>query len=307
MDPKLATEVWRRLSAGQPLDGLGLGEHNGRLDLREINAPEPDVLRQYSTASTDVTEYGGYLAMRGVHLRRLDFSHAHLGCIRILDSTLENCLFERAGCQDWRMWGTRVVGGSFVGADLRRSSLGAVHNGARNAFRGVTFSEADLRQTSYVSCDFVACRFAKAKLEKVDFQGAVFSDCSFEGELSEVLFYRQAFRGEKFPPNEMKGVDLRAATLRHVEFRGLDMTDVRWPEGDEYIIVHDYVAALTRVLGVLRTRTDLASKKLVVVLEMKRKWAGAGQESGVLNRQDLVEAAGAAAVEDLLTLFGQTN
>jgi uncharacterized protein YjbI with pentapeptide repeats len=70
--------------------------------------------------------------------------------------------------------------------------------------------------------------FAETNLAKVDFQGTSFKDCLFTGLLDQVLFYRTAFRGERFPPNEMKGVDFRGARFRHVEFRNLDMNDVKW-------------------------------------------------------------------------------
>jgi hypothetical protein len=147
------------------------------------------------------------------------------------------------------------------------------------------------------------CKFLDTKLSKVDFQGTTFKNCVFKGELEEVLFYRQAFRGEAFPANDMKGVDLRYAKLRHVEFRGLDMSDVMWPKDDDHIIIDDYTAVLDRLLNALKGRTDVASRKLSVVLTMKRKWAGPNQKRGVLNKPDLLEAVGSEAVGELMRLI----
>lgn len=123
------------------------------------------------------------------------------------------------------------------------------------------------------------------------------------GELIDVPFYRQAFRGEAFPPNEMKGLDLRAAKLRHVEFRGLDMVGVQWPEDDEHVVVDDYQATIDRVLKTLNGRPDASSKKLAAILQIRRKWAGQRQKQGVLNKRDLIEAAGEEAFSELRGLL----
>ena len=304
MDASQATEVWVRLLGGGSLEGLGLPTVAGLVDLRDLVAPEPTVARRYVAASADVTELGDVVVVRGAHWKGIDFSGARLASLRFFDSTIEDCSFDGARCQEWRMWGTTVANTSFRSADLRKAALGGVEDGKRNSFRHVDFEKADLRQTAYVSCDMIACTFMDARLSKVDFQGTVFVDCAFEGELDGVLFYRHAFRGEAYPPNEMRGVDLRRARLRNVEFRGLDMSDVRWPESDDHILVDEYSATLDRALAALKGRTDMASKRLVAVLGMKRKWVGAHQKRGVLSRPDLLEAGGPAAVAELVRLLG---
>jgi uncharacterized protein YjbI with pentapeptide repeats len=278
--------------------------NGGRVDLRGLVAPEPAVLRRYVAASAEVTELGELIRIRAAHWRGIDFSGARLGSLRFFDSTIEDCCFEGARCQDWRMWGTTIVNTSFRSADLRKAALGGVKDGKRNVFREIDFTKADLRQTVYVSCDMIGCKFSDTKLSKVDFQGTVFVNCTFEGELDEVLFYRQAFRGEAFPANHMKGVDLRRAKLRYVEFRGLDMSEVQWPEDDDHIVVENYTATLDRALDLLKGHTDVASKKLGAVLGMSRKWAGPNQQRGVLSKLELVEAGGSEAVSELLRAIG---
>jgi hypothetical protein len=205
------------------------------------------------------------------------------------------------------MWGTTVADTSFRSADLRKSALGGVDGKKRNHFRMCDFTKADMRQTAHVSADMTGCVFSDTNLSKVDFQGTVFEDCRFEGALSEVLFCRQAFRGESFPANEMKGVDLSRAHLRYVEFRGLDMRDVRWPEGDDYVIIDDYVATLDRLLNVLKGGESVSHRKLGAILAMQRKWAGAHQRVGVLSKPDLIDVAGKQTVEELLRLVQGPN
>ena len=124
----------------------------------------------------------------------------------------------------------------------------------------------------------------------------------FSNELREVCFNRTAFGHERLPPNEMDGVDFTRAQLRLVEFRDLDMANVRFPNDEDHIILHDYPAALDRLLRILKTRTDVASKKLTADLTILRKWAGSRQRQGVLNRNDLVELVGDESTKESLEL-----
>jgi uncharacterized protein YjbI with pentapeptide repeats len=231
MDPIRSAEVWSRLMSGRAVDDLGLPVVNGRTDLSGIAAPEPSVVREYVTLGANVKELGDLVVFRGRRWKKLDFSRGQLKSLRFFDCEIEDCCFDGADCSSWRMWGTSISNTSFKAADLRQAALGGVDNGKRNSFRRVDFTKADLRRTVYVSAEMLGCAFAQTKLAKVDFQGTVFVDCVFEGKLEEVQFHRHAFRGEAFPPNEMKGVDLRKAKLKYVEFQGLDMRFVKLPEG----------------------------------------------------------------------------
>jgi uncharacterized protein YjbI with pentapeptide repeats len=304
MDPSLAAEAWGRLITGQSLDGLALSTIDRRIDLRTLVVPGPSVVRQYTTTAANVKELRA-IVIRGAQWRGIDFSNSQLDSLRFFDTIMDDCVFDGARCRGWRVWGSSISNTTFQKTDLRNSALGGVQqNGARNSFRRVDFSEADLRQTAHKSADMIECTFADTKLTKVDFQGTVFTNCIFAGELNEVQFYRHAFRGEAFPPNEMKGVDLRRAKLHHAEFRGLDMRDVQWPEDDEHLVVNEYPATLDRVLIMLKSRSDVGSKRLAAILGMKRKWAGPNQQRGVLSKRDLVEAAGATAAAEVTALVG---
>jgi uncharacterized protein YjbI with pentapeptide repeats len=304
MEPTKAAQVWARLVRGGTLQDLGLSTVGGRIDLRGLNVPEPSVVRQFVTAGAELSELGGLTVIRGGRWQDIDFTKANLNDLRFFDSQIENCVFERARCKDWRLWGSSVVGTTFRAADLRESALGGVEMGKRNSYRGVDFTKADLRGTAHFSADMIDCVFSDTKLANVDFAGTVFVDCRFEGDLSDVLFYARAFRGEAYPRNEMRGVDLRRARLHFVGFRGLDMNTVLWPEGDEHILLDDYPAALDRLITVLKARQDAPSRGLAGLLADARKWVGPNQQKGLISKADLREAGGEAMVNDFLNLCG---
>jgi uncharacterized protein YjbI with pentapeptide repeats len=305
MDPSRAAEVWSRLIGGRSLDDLNLPMVGNRFDLHGIVAPEPSTVRQFTTTTANVRELGKLIVMQGVTWRNISFTRARLKSLRFIDSRIDNCCFEGADCSDWRMWGTTISDTSFRSADLRGAALGGVDGLKRNEFRRVDFSAADLRETANKSAEMVGCKFSNTNLAKVDFEGTVFVDCVFEGKLKEVQFHRHAFRGELLPPNEMKGVDFRKAKFHFVEFRGLDMTEVHWPEDRDHYVVHDFAATLDRLLAVWQSRSDSRSKRLAASFAIVRKWLGPNQEVGVVSKADLVEAGGEDAVAEFLRLVGR--
>jgi uncharacterized protein YjbI with pentapeptide repeats len=300
------TEIISRLIQGKSLDSLGLGMKDGRLDLSGLIAPEPAARKAVSTEIADVSEME-VLVIKGVTWKGLDFSGSRLNGLRFFDCEISDCVFDKCSCQDWRLWTTTVSETSIRSADLRKSALGGVQDGRRNTFRKVEFINADLRQTSYVAAEFVGCTFKDTRLDKADFQTSTFTECTFEGELREVLFHRRGFKGEAFPANEMTNVDFSRAKLRWVEFRGLDLETVRFPEDDDHLIVDDYPRVLDRLLERASGRDDVASKRLTAVLLNKRKWVGAGQHRGVFNKSDLLEIVGEEGLRSVLEIIVQTH
>ena len=265
-----------------------------RLDLRRSVAPSGALSPHGpTTARVETVQIGRAM------WTQLDLSDSRLLSFRFHDATLKDCRLDGADCRDWRLWGTNVLRTSFKGTDLRNAVLGGVEDGRRNRFEHVDFTNADLRGTNYLSADFDHCVFANARLDGVDFQGAVFSDCRFEGDLEEVVFNRHAFRGESYPPNEMRRVDFTKARFHYVEFRGLDMTDTRWPEGSGHILVPDYPRALDRMLTALRARSDVPAREAAAVLEIYRKWVGPAQPVGVLSKRDILDCGDPSLVEFL--------
>src|SRR5687767_10157533 len=106
MDQPLSNEVWRRMMRGESLAGLGLGLHDGRLDLRGLIAPTPMIVREFATPFAQVREFGNVLELQNVRCVSFDFSGSRLDSLRIFHSTFDHCRFDGASCQGWRMWGT---------------------------------------------------------------------------------------------------------------------------------------------------------------------------------------------------------
>ena len=195
---------------------------------------------------------------------------------------------------------------SFRSTDLRGALLGGTSDGdsRRNRFHNVDFTAADMRGTMFRATEFVRCKFNRAKLVKVDFQSSAFIDCSFEGELREVIFCRRGFDCERFPPNEMKQVDLRRTTLRGSEFRGLDLDEVLFPQDEDHIVVGDYPQTLDRLLAYFGGRSDMGSQRLAARFEHEKQWLGRRQRVGVLNKHDLVASGGEEGLNTVMKIIG---
>jgi len=312
IDQSLQNEAWQRLIAGQSLSQLSLPTRGERIDLSGLRLPEPQIIRQFRTSVADVTEITPNGEFRDVRWSNLDFTNSNLPSLRFWNSEIINCCFDGCRMTDLLPFGTTFRNCSFRKADLRRSGLGApLQTGPsgyrRNIFAGVDFTEADLRQTIYIAAGFERCVFRNTKLVKIDFGNSTFTDCQFEGELREVqfwrsnLFLRPELPADAFPPNEMLNADFSRAKLRNVEFRGIDLSNVRLPNDADHIIVQNYGITLDKLIEALRKDGDRTAMILIAAFEIDRKWAVPGSP-GVLNKHDLAEA-GDDAVERVMKLL----
>jgi uncharacterized protein YjbI with pentapeptide repeats len=302
----MSTEIWDQLIHGNPLSDTGIPTIDGRLDLRNLYVAEPRAIKTMRTPLADVTVLGGITSIESASWKSIDFSSSRLPGLRFLDCQIRNCLFDKCRMGDLRVWRTGFANVSFRSADLRGAMLGGTseNDSRRVSFHDVDFTGADMRGTMYGAAEFLRCKFNHAKFNKVDFQSSTFTDCSFEGELRGVLFYRRGFKGELFPPNEMKRVDFRRANLRWSEFRGLDLDEVFFPTDEDHIVVENYPETLDRLLACFRGRSDLASRTLVRRFELRKKWLGSRQRVGVLNKQDLIESGGEDGFEVVMKIIG---
>ncbi len=121
--------------------------------------------------------------------------------------------------------------------------------------------------------------------------------------MREVSFYRCGFMGEDFPPNAMVNVDFSRAKLRDVEFRGLTLDRVRFPNDDEHIVIENYPQVLDKLIEALKHQGDRTARILVAGFEVSREWAPPNRR-GVLNVQDFAQA-GEGAVERIFVLLHQ--
>ncbi len=272
---------------------------DGRIDLRGFGVQQPSVAGEVRNGFVRLE---GLTQIKGVVWRDIDFSDADLRELRLFGVTIDNCRFDRADLSGTRMWSTTILHSTFRGARLRDVSMGGIDtNGRRNRFEGLDFQNADLRGSAQGSSDMTRCLFRDTNLEKVEFRGTVFRDCTFEGLLDEVIFSKYAFRGEARPPNEMRNVDFSKASFQWVEFRKLDLDTVRFPENPDHFVIEDYLSTLDALVARWRGKEDAISRALCSSVTRKRKWAGDGQNRGVVARYDLLQAGGEAAVREFLT------
>lgn len=286
------------------MDDPTLERKDGRLDLTGwvVAEPVPVKTTRYDTA--DVTQLAGLTKLAGARWTRIDFSRASLNEVRFWDSEISECIFDECSLRECGFWRSTILRSGFRNANLRGAVLGPVStDGKRNKFEHVDFSQADLRQSVFTSADFRSCLFKDTKLTKVDFQGSTFSDCVFEGELEEVQFSRHAFLAPNAPPNEMANVDFRRAKLRWVEFQGLDLDRVLFPQDDGHIVIDDYPKKLDRILAALGQRKDSASKAVAAALAGRRKRVGPNQKRGILNKNEIREFGGEEILRIVLHLL----
>jgi uncharacterized protein YjbI with pentapeptide repeats len=298
---RLALEVFGKLLAGKPLDDLRLPHHQGRVDLRGIVAPPADRLRTLDHKGWAVQELGGLLEFRRAQLTNLDMSSGQLNSLRFFHTTITNCRFDGAKCQDWRMWAIDVADTTFVKADLRNAVLGAWHEGRGDVFTKVDFSAANLRSIVCPAATFTDCDFNNAHLAKVDFQSSSFIRCRFAGLMREVMFYDHGFKTGKPDPNPMEDVDFSEAELRMVEFRRLDLDRVKFPTSSDHLVVRHYRCVLECALRELQGNSKWTG--LRAIFEHQLKWAGPHQERGVFNRRDYVEMFGEEEAEFAIELL----
>lgn len=296
MNDLLNLEIWDRLIQNKPLDGLQLETKDGRISLEGLELPDPSVMRRFRACGVSVAEIEPGAIIQGVSCHNIDFSGSKLNTLRLYGCEFVNCRFDNCQLRDLRVWTTKFSEISFKGANLRKSALGGVQSGKRNIYSGVDFSDADLRETIYKATAFERCIFRGTKLERIDFQTSAFTDCVFESELRDVLFYRCGFGGESFPANEMVNVDFSHAKMHDVGFRGLTLERVKLPEDADHIVMKGVVGTLDKLIVRLKQQSDVTAKKLIAFLNIDRKWIVPDQAQAVINVQDMAETVGVDGV-----------
>jgi uncharacterized protein YjbI with pentapeptide repeats len=293
----LAEEVVARLIAGRPLTGLGLGEHEGRVDLRGLPAPQPRRLQRFETQGWFVEQLGDLVKFRGVRLENLDLGGAALESLRFHDAVVTGCRFDGASCRDWRLWGSDVSDSSFVGADLRESAVGTWHEGHRNSWRRADFSGADFRVAVSWEAVYEDCDFSGAKLAKVKFEQCTLARCRFSGELREVVFDGRDLT-DRPAPAEMDKVDFSGATFRQVEFLGFDLESVTLPDDPDVRLLRRARCVARRGIELLDGDDQVAARQLRAMLHTRLRGPGTDRDARVFNRRDYLEIGG----EDLAAL-----
>jgi uncharacterized protein YjbI with pentapeptide repeats len=298
---RLSAEVVRRLQSNKKLGGLGLGEHDGRVDLRGFTWSPHTQTSSGLFGKWRVEQTAGLPELRSVRLDGLDLSWSAIERPLIFTSTIRDCRFEGARLRGMKLWAVDVQSVSFRAADLRDTVLGATLDGRWNTFERVEFTNADLRGTITPEASFRGCDFSGARLDKVEFQSD-FVDCRFGGPLDGVIFHSRSWPmpGARPGTRTFENVDFGDAEFHWVEFRGFDLDTVTFPSAPGHVIVDPLRCSLERAIEKLNATGDHAG--LVAVLELTLANAGPNQRRAVFDVRALREAAGAATepVEQLL-------
>lgn len=245
----LAGAVADALRRGRPLTALGLGEVEGRVDLRGLRWEMPKEKGRIRAGSIEATVVEGRTTLEKARLERLDLSGAFLPSLLLERCTVRDCVFDRASCQRISIFGGEVADTSFAHADLRSAApLGAWIKREGTAFRHCSFARADLRGTSTGVADFVDCDFSYAKLDKVEFHDAGFVRCRFAGHLRGVLFYVRGWNSKRRGDNPFSGNDFGASTLEYAAFYGLDLSDCVLPSAPGHLVLRHWHCAMDKAV-----------------------------------------------------------
>lgn len=292
---RLAAAVADGLRRGRPLSPLGLGEVDGRVDLRGLRWGMPKEQGRTRVGSLDVTITEQRAPFEKARFERLDLSGAFLPSLFLERSVVRDCLFDHASCQRVTIFGGEIADTSFAHADLRNAGpLGAWVKREGTTFARCSFASADLRGTTTGVADFVDCDFSYAKLDKVEFNQAGFVRCRFAGRLNEVIFSVRGRDSKRRGDNPFSHNDFGATTLEWTTFDGLDLGDCVLPAAPGHLVLRHWHCAMekavrttaddpalpARILNGLATRAVRASRPSVRVnviaesdFEETREWA----------------------------------
>ena len=325
--PAAVREILTRLRTGRSLDGLGLGQHHGRTDLRGLAMPIPRRVDRYDTGGTGgtggtgdaggwfVEELGDLVEFRNVTVAGVDLSGAVLTSARLHGVTLVDSVLSGATCRDWRLWDTTVERCDVSRSTWRGAAIGTWHEGRRNTFRHVDFRGADLRVGAAQAARFEACDFSGATIASVRFEQCSFVDCTFAGPISAVLFDGRLLPG-RMAPTVFDGSTFRDAQLTEVDLIGIDLTNVTPPDDPDVMVVTDMPCVARHALAALGPPghggaaqasapsgdTSLAAAVMRQEWEHRLAMVAAGAPSGqrddcFFNRRDYVDPACADLVD----------
>ncbi|MFC9425808.1 pentapeptide repeat-containing protein [Streptomyces sp. NPDC056987] len=273
------------------LASLPLERHEDRVDLRGIRMGSELPLPSGITAGGYmVEEITTPLDAHGVEFSAIDFTGSSLNSLRFKDCRIVNCLFDEADCRDWRTWGLEVVDSNFSNTAMRACHLGTWNEGDRSTYVRVDFSGADLKSSFFSYADFRDCDFSYADVDQLDFRSACFRGCRFAGHLRGTVFWSLPPNSEATDHNLMARVDFRDATLRFVEFRGLDLRDVTLPHSNQYIKVAQYPCVMRLAPDRLRGLPGRNGNRAARLLERQTRWINSKRDVGIWHEEDLASS-----------------
>jgi uncharacterized protein YjbI with pentapeptide repeats len=287
----LAAEAIQCLTGVRPGLPEGFGTHEGRRDLRGLVVSAPEVRGRVSAGKVAAEVAGGLVEVRGARWEALDLSHARLPSLRLFGSQIQDCRLDEASCRDWRLWVSEVSNSSFVGSDLRDSTIGTWQDGRSNAWRAVSFDRADLRGALALGCHLDGCSFRDSRLSDAQFQQVTMRDCTFSGAMKDVLFDCRELPGK--PVAEvLVNIDFSDATFEDVEFRGCRFEGVKLPQTPGIYPIPGFPRVARRVLDLLEENPSVEARMLRSELTVALKLPGRDDSVGVFNRRDYLASGG---------------
>jgi uncharacterized protein YjbI with pentapeptide repeats len=234
--------IYNRLTKGKPLDALGLKEVAGRVYIDGLTVPEPKPTGEgFTVAGLTFGVLGNIQSLRKVTWENLHFVDCNLCHLGFFRCAIRNCRFDRCDCRHLGFWESQISDTAFEKCDMREVAFGGndvFRPKHRNEFRSVIFERCDLRESAH-SCElYKDCTFRHCHYGRLDFSGAVFEDCLFEGNLGEAMFANRDPEFLKMPENKLLRTDFRNADVSQAAFDNIDIDPSWFPVDDDLIILH---------------------------------------------------------------------
>lgn len=252
---QLSRDAWAWLTGDAASPPAGLERIDGRLDLRGFDP------------STSVATVGSQDdPRRGVTWQGLDLRHASLVSLRFFGCHVRDCLFDSAGCHDWRVWGTRFEDCSFTRADLRSRALGGggPWNGLRTGWTRTTFDRARLVGATFRGCDVIESSFADAT-GPLFLTDCVIRACTFRGTIRKLVIDG---RGHFHDPDRATfSADLSRARLDEILITGYPLERTALPDQPDLRVLRRYTEVLGRAHAALQGDAGVPARRAAAMIE----------------------------------------
>ena len=299
------------------LDRAGLGQHEGRIDMRAFDTPpshaESRAARDGRKGILDIlkrTGRDGWITLRNGRLESVDFTHARLPGLTFQKVTFVDCLFDRGDLDNTKFGACRFERCSFARAELSVVSLGQVggplERPLSSQFIECRFANATLGFTVSWASEFTRCDFSRTRFRDTRWYGSRFVDCTFAGEIKGSEF-RSAYPSARMQqrPEMLDGVDLSRTSLVECEFYGLNFADTVFPRDNNHLVVEDFRCFVERAIALLADHKTKAGEYTLHSMTRERGRLGPAQRRGVLNLSDVVDPWPAEGQLELAAAFDQ--
>lgn len=238
-----------------------LGTHNGRIDLRGLEAPSPAAGSKVAVGSATGRVLTNVPEARNVVWDHLDLSQSRLPGVQFFDTRISDCLFDDANCRGWRLWDSQIDSSSFSAADLSDSALGTGAKAGAVAWRDVSFDKADMRRIAAQGALFESCTFRDSNLSDAEFLQITMRDCLFAGVLRNILFDGREISNRPVP-GVLTDVDFSEAIFEDVEFRGCRFVGLKLPRESGVYVIPKYPAVALRAIQLMDGDSSMDARML---------------------------------------------